>query len=128
MTKPSSTTPTLEDKAAPSTEPPAAPRVVLGDTVLVRVDTDLWRPLLISSVTRLNFLKPGDNGQPVAEWRINGTIFCEPDDYMRGVFRGMLDRSGDPARIEGRPSRVNPIAYGQHLGEGDGLGQWKRRS
>lgn len=132
-TKTSSTTPTPAAPAGPSTEQPAAPQpaappATLGETVLVRVDTDLFRPLLVSSVTRLNYLKPGSAAsESITEWRINGTIFCEPDDYMRGVFRGMLDRAGDPARIEGRPSRVNPIAYGQHLAEGDGIGQWKRR-
>ena len=108
----STTTPTPAAKEGRSTEPAAAP-VQNGDTVLVCIDAELWRPLIVSR------LWPGN--------RLSGTLCCEPDDYTRGVFRGAIDRREAPARIEGRPSTMVPVAYGRQLAEGLGLGQWRRR-
>jgi hypothetical protein len=104
----SSTTPTLEGAAGPSIE-----AIKVGDTVLVWVDLTLVRPMIVTSL------------QP--EKRISGTLFCEPDDHTRPVFRGAIDRRNDPARIEGRPSANYPVGYGKSLQEGTGLGNWSRR-
>ena len=109
----SSTTPTAEAPAAPSTELPAAPPITVGDMVLVWVDLTLVRPMIVTSLQ--------------AQGRISGTLFCEPDDHTRPVFRGAIDRRNDPARIEGRPSANYPVGYGKSLQEGTGLGNWSRR-
>lgn len=88
---------------------PRHPRV--GDTLLVTIDPGVQRPLIVSAVVLLD--------------RVSGTLFCEPDDYARPIFRGALDRRDDPARIEGRPSHLIPVAYGHRLAPGTEIGQWE---
>ena len=107
----STTIPIPAAPGGPSTDQP--PAVQVGDMVLVWVDLTLVRPMIVTSL------------QP--EKRISGTLFCEPDDHTRPVFRGAIDRRNDPARIEGRPSANYPVGYGKSLQEGTGLGNWSRR-
>lgn len=118
MASSSTTTPTPEDKVAPSTRPPA---VAIGDVVLVRVDEGLRRPMIVT------FAGLVSGGSTKKEFRLSGTLCCEPDDYSRPIFRGAFDRTTDPARFHGRPSKVCPVAYGEFLAEGSGLGQWITR-
>lgn len=93
----------------------ALPRLPqLGEIVRVTLDPDVQRPMIISAVQVLGTTP-----------RVSGTIFCEPDDYSRPALRGAMDRAGDPGRIEGRPSRTTPIAYGHRLAPGSGIGQWE---
>lgn len=124
----STTIPTPEVTAAPSTEPPAAPTrtPTVGDIVLVTVDPLIQRPLIVSRVQQ-HVQERTTNGVKtlLSTPRVSGTLFCEPDDYARNLLRGAFDRQGDPARVEGRPSRVNPVAYGYMLGPGAGIGQWE---
>lgn len=125
MASNSITTPTLGGTAAPSTKPAALGRQpAVGDLVLVKVDESIRRPMLITACgSVLVFDRPSDaSGRQ--EFRVSGTIFCEPDDHARPAFRGALDRQGDPAAISGRPDRMLPLGYGQSLAYGTGLGQW----
>jgi len=87
--------------------------VKVGDMVLVWVDLVFVCPMIVTSLQ--------------AQGRISGTLFCEPDDHSRPVFRGAIDRRNDPARIEGRPSANYPVGYGKSLQEGTSLGNWSRR-
>lgn len=105
----STSTPTPEGRAAPSTSP--AGLVQIGDVVLVRVDLQQFRPLLIAEVH--------------PDGSVSGAIICNADDHTRPAFRGW--ESGDGARIHGRPDRLLPLAFGELLHEGPALGQWRRR-
>lgn len=111
--KPSgSTTLTAGAKPAPSTELPAAP--LPGETVLVRLDQHVWRPLIITTVTLM------DGGGVT----LNGMLVVEPEDYLWAAFRG--------ARFAGRihSRRIDGLvflAYAELLAEGDAIGEWKRR-
>lgn len=108
-------TPTPVDTAGPSTRPTvlekagALKHIGVGETVLVRVDADQWRPMIVSQVN------PGT---------LNGTIFCEPEDYTLPLFRNW---SQGESRVWGRPERLNPFAYAEALLHGTGIGQWRFR-
>lgn len=88
----------------------------VGEVVLVTVDLGVRRPLIVSALQTMGTTD-----------RVSGTLCCEPDDYARPIFRGALDRQADPARIEGRPSRTCPVAYGHLLTPGTAVGQWEYR-
>lgn len=141
-----STTPTAAAPRAPSTDgrragtSPLEGRagqvrrvpsgVEVGDLVLVRIDEGIRRPLLVTAVATLDI--PERSTPTVAEasspsFRVSGTIFCEPEDHTRPAFRGWAAGGADPARITGRPDRLLPLGYGEHLVEGVGVGQWIRR-
>lgn len=125
----STTTPTPAGTAGPSTERPAAPRTPAvgapqaGDLVLVRLDAGTVRPM---QVTSAGYVPVGALHSPNQERRVSGVIFCEPDDHSLPAFR-MLGTTGDPARIHGRPERLLPIAYGEHLKAGTGIAEWTMR-
>lgn len=113
----STTTQIQGDKVVPSTDARAS-TVQIGDLVLVRVDEGLRRPMIVT------FAGSVAAGGLKREFRLSGTLFCEPDDYSRPIFRGAFDRTADPARFHGRPSRTCSVAYAEFLAEGSGMGQW----
>lgn len=128
---PSTTTPTAEAPRAPSIRGTLlTARVQVGDIVLVRVEEGVYRPLL---VTVTGMVTVHDRATPTVEphsrevFRISGTIFCEPDDHARPLFRGWTAGGTDPARVTGRPDRLLTLAYGEYLVEGPGVGQWMTR-
>lgn len=84
------------------------PHVQVGDIVLVKVDEQVRRPLLVSAAH--------------PDGSVSGSIFCEPEDHTRPAFRGW--ESGDGARITGRPDRLLALGYGELLQPGSKLGQW----
>ena len=117
----STTIPTGERSGAPSTEPAALPKAVIarpgskvsiGDTLLVKLDENIRRPLIVTKV------KDG---------RVCGTLFCEPDDRTTPAIRTLGQGSSDPARIVGSPDRHATTVYAEHLQEGMGLGEWITR-
>lgn len=123
----SSTTPPAAAPAGPSTKA-ETPR--MGDLVLVRLDRDLVRPMLVTSAVfvpvgvRTTPTVENPTGLPGAvERRLSGVLFCEPDDHTAQVFR-TVGVAGDPARVHGRPDRQLPIAYGEYLRCGTAVGQW----
>jgi hypothetical protein len=98
--------------------------VDIGDTVLVQIDADVRRPMILTKVGLVEiFTRPSDT-QSRTEFRVSGILFCEPDDHTCAAFRGGIDRVGDPAAISGRPDRVLPVGYGEALSYGTELGQW----
>lgn len=119
MDSSTTSTPTAADMAAPSTSaapvagsPSKAPyRVGVGDVVLVRIDVEIRRPLVVAAVH--------------PDGSVSGALICAADDHLREVFRGW--ESHDGARIVGRPQRNNPLAYGELLHAGTGLGEWLPR-
>lgn len=131
MTVSASTTQTDAPSAAPSTEAaapapaprprPAPIRVVIGDIVLLKLAPNIIRPM---QVTARDLWRKDDKTDP--ELRINGTIFCEPEDHTTPAFRSLM-QAGDPARIHGRPERTHPVAYGEMLRRGTGIGEWQPR-
>jgi hypothetical protein len=125
------TIPTGGPSVAPSTEAPAAQGaarrtagapalVAVGDTVLVQLGDSIIRPLLITCIGR--YTPP--NG-PI-EVRINGTLFCEPDDHNSPAFR--RPGSSDPSEITGRPTLQSPCCFAYMLREGRAPGEWTPRS
>lgn len=111
MTTSSSTT-TRADAAmeARSTKPAgagAAQHVEVGDILLVKVDEDLRRPMLVT-------LRWADGSA-------SGTLFCEPDDYSCPVFRGW---SRADARISMAVRSTVLLGYGVKLRPGLELGEW----
>ena len=100
-------------------------RVQLGDCVLVKLDEHIRRPLLVSSLQQVNVAPPMQPEQ--LEWRVSGTIFCDPADHSTPAVRSLGQGSSDPARITGRPDRQLPLCYGEHLKEGMGVGEWVTR-
>lgn len=121
----SSSTMTLIPEAAPgpSTEgwAPVAPQI--GVIVLVRIDVETVRPLIVTAAEyQAVALHPVQ-----MEWRVSGLICCEPDDHTRAAFRGGGEILRDPARITGHPDRLLPLGRGESLREGDGIAQWRRR-
>lgn len=128
-----STTPTAGDTPGPSIEapPPSGRLPQVGETVLVKVDLEVVRPLLVTAVTRLQQplpgAAPGDRVPVRTTVRVSGTIFCDPEDHTRPAFRGTLDTVADPAHISGRPDRLLPLGYGELLLEGRAVGQWQFR-
>lgn len=136
---PASMTPADAPSALPSTKLPralptapakalsaqagASPRPQIGDMVLVTMGPEIRRPLLITAAG----MQPiGPSSAPAEAFRLSGTLFCEPEDHVLPAFR-LLSTASDPARIHGRPDRLLPIAYGEHLAEGTGIGQWQRQ-
>lgn len=129
-----STTPPAAAPATPSTKMSATPmsatpyHVEVGDTVLVKIDQEVRRPMIVSTV---ELIEVGLRDTPTAaaqdsrrELRVSGTIFADPLDHTAPAFRGAVDRQGDPARITGRPDRMLSQGYGEHLAPGMGIGQW----
>lgn len=94
----STTTPTRGGTAAPSTKTPP----LVGQVVLVTIDTNLVRPMLITDVYPQG---------------ISGTLFCEPDDTSRPAFRGCPG-------ITGIPTRLQPFARADRISPGTGIGEW----
>lgn len=92
----------------------------------------MQRPLLVTRVerTEVGLRNTPTTGLVVTtlEWRVSGMLICEPEDFKTPALRGDFQRSGDPARITGQPSRQFPFAYAESLAEGEGIGQWVRRS
>lgn len=133
MTPSGSTTPSPAAAPARSTEAPPTARI--GDTVLVRMDTEgNDRPLLVTWVGMVPIYDRAtptvDNPTAKAirnEMRLSGVLFCEPDDHTRPLLRGAYDRPHDPARIQGRPDRQFPFLYAEFLSYGHGPGQWRTR-
>lgn len=116
MTTPAFTTPTPGGTVAPSTDDlrsadALASPVSIGQVVLVRIDDQIWRPLIVAAVH--------------PDGSISGPLMCEAGDHTRPAFRAW--ESHDGARISGRPDRHLPIGYGELLQPGMGLGQWMRR-
>jgi hypothetical protein len=109
MTLSGSTTRTVADRLARSIEPPER-----GAIVLIRLDTDLQRPLVISSRTAM-----ADRS-----WRVSGQIIVEAGDHTLPAFK-------DPpmlGRIVGhRLGSQMFLATAALVAEGDGVGQWMRR-
>lgn len=127
MTTPTSTLQTTEGPRSRSTEPPAD----TGQIVLVLLEPRVSRPLLVTRVERTEVgVRNTPTTAPVVttmEWRVSGLLVCEPEDFKTAALHGDFQRSGDPARITGQPSRQFPFAYAESLAEGDGIGQWRRR-
>ena len=132
MTATSTTIPTPAATAARSTRPAAPPRsaaplAMPGDLVMVRLDQEIQRPLQITSAEIVLVGRSTPSSEPPRkEWRVSGVLFCEPDDHSTPAFRS-LGTQDDPARIHGRPDRHLPIAYGEYLAYGSGIGQWLPR-
>ena len=131
-----STIPVVGPSAGSSISPARAPspikkappprgsgRPAIGDIVLVRLDADCVRPLIVSEA---GIVACGPSSAPVEEFRINGTICCEPSDHTTPAFR-TLGSTTDPMRIHGRPERTLSVAYGEYLREGRGIGEWQTR-
>lgn len=97
----------------------------VGDTVLVKLDDQTRRPLIVTRVGLVNVAPPM---QPERlEPRVSGLICCEPDDHTSMAVRTLGQGSTDPARITGRPDRLLPLCYGEYLREGSGIGEWTTR-
>lgn len=134
-----STTPTPAGRLVPSTRVADAPEegpwtveiseALIGTVVLVQIAADVARPLLITSVREIEIFERTSLTTPPTlprrERRVSGTLFCEPDDHVLPAFRGALDHPYDPARIAGRPDRLLPLAYAEHLQPGLAIGQWR---
>lgn len=128
MSTSASTTPTV---AAPPARSTKTRRVELGEIVLVTLEEGIQRPLLVSAAGPVRIftrVTPGAGDEGRVEFRVSGTLFCEPDDHTRPALRGWSAGGADPARIHGRPDRLLPIAFGESLAEGAGIGQWTRRA
>lgn len=104
----STSTPTPAGMAGPSTSA-APPRtfVRVGDTVLVRVEGSLQRPLIVAAVH--------------PDGSVSGLIACVEGDHELEAFRGGAEG------ITGRPHRHLPLAYGECLYPGVQIGQWTTR-
>jgi len=125
MTDRPSSTLTDAPSAAPSTNLRRQPVVEVGDTVLVKLEEGVRRPLLITRIGPVNIAPPM---QPeVHESRVSGILFCEPDDHSTIAVRTLGQGSRDPARITGRPDRHLPLCYAEDLREGMGIGEWIAR-
>lgn len=96
----------------------------VGETVLVTVDANAVRPMIVSSLTRVQI---GLAKDAPMELRVSGTIFADPGDHNTPAFRGWSMSTADPARIHGRPDRLLTVGYGEHLAYGLGIGQWSFR-
>ena len=122
-----STPPTIEPSAGPSTEAAAVAKagqqiaVALGAIVLVCLGQGIQRPMIVSG---RELYRKDDRSDP--ELRLNGSIFCEPEDHTTPAFRELATKQ-DPARIHGHPQRTFPVAYGEWLRRGSGIGEWMTR-
>lgn len=119
------TTPVAAAGAARSTS--GKPRI--GDTVLVLLDPGVRRPLLVTfaGMVTIHERQTADVSSR-DEFRVSGTLFCEPEDHTSTAIRTLGSRPGDPAKIYGRPDRHMPIAYAEHLAPGPAIGQWTMRT
>lgn len=109
------TTTTAGGLGMSSTEKAGAtrPRTVrLGQTVVVRLDEDLWRPMLITSGTM-------DGEQRL---RLSGSIHCQPEDRTSVGCRGW---ASGISRIVGDLGPTNLLMQGVDLLPGGGIGQWQ---
>lgn len=103
----------------------------IGEMLLLTVDQGVVRPFLVTAAGPIRIHEratPTPEDHAREEFRVSGTIFCEPDDHTRPALRGWSGGGTDPARITGHPDRLLPLAYGEHLAEGSGIGQWVARS
>lgn len=94
--------------------------------MLVLLDPGVRRPMIISAaglVTIHARQTPTADQRSWEEFRVSGTIFCEPEDHNTTAVR-TLGSLQDPARIHGRPDRYHPMVYGESLAPGTGIGQW----
>lgn len=99
----------------------------MGDTVLVVLEPNaIARPLLVTGIVLVS-VSPPMTKDPKMEERINGTLFCEPEDHNTAAFRILGQTGDDPARIHGRPERYHTTCYGESLRRGSALGQWRFR-
>lgn len=124
---------TTDPAATPSTNPvvaatawPTATRIRVSDLVLVKLDTDIIRPMLVTWVGRVRVGRPLVDQEQRTEVRVSGTIFCEPDDHLTSALRG-FGAPDDPARFHGRPERYHTTIYGEQLAYGTSIGQWVPR-
>lgn len=112
--------------------PKAAPRAVsrpqVGEVVLVKIDDTQRRPMLVTRAALTEIFAKTADREATQEFRLSGTIFCEPEDHTAPAFRGAVDKLNDPAKIWGRPDRMLPLGYAEYLGEGGGVGQWIPRA
>lgn len=97
-----------------STSLVSSQRVRVGDTVLIHMEDDTTRPMIVSAV---GLLHKGGKGL-----RLSGAIFCLPGDRLTA-----LDGRDDPAQVYGQTSLHNVVLYGSLLKEGSGPGQWVTR-
>lgn len=128
----------------PSTEPvpaaplPVAPPVVIrpGDVVYVLLEKGEIRPMTVAWIgdVAVRFRESATAGSwsTRKELRASGTIHCLPEDHSRAALRGegFAPAAGlvqDPGRIWGRPSALNPVAFGEKLKPGTGVGEWVPR-
>lgn len=95
----------------------------ISDRVLVRLDMGVLRPMLVTACGFID-ISPPTASTPELEFRINGTIFCEPEDRSSAAVRTLGQVGSDPARLHGAPDRLQPWCYGEMLKEGSGIGQW----
>jgi hypothetical protein len=109
----------------PAVAPPlTSPRPQVGDLVFVQLDPGVFRPLLITATPTITLVI---DGTPQTQFRISGTLFCEPEDHSTSAIRTLGTGTRDPARFHGRPERLTPCIYAEALAEGPGLGQWQGR-
>lgn len=120
----STTTPVGGASAGPSTR--GQLRAELGDIVLVRLDATILRPMLVTATATVDVAPPLAR-EPQLEFRINGTLFCEPEDHTTAAVRTLGQSGTDPARLIGRPDRLLPLCYGEYLKAGSEIGQWTKR-
>lgn len=120
-----------EGKKDPPAPEPVKTNPTVGDIVLVRLDHEVQRPMIITYAGTYDVNQPptpqADALAPQLEYRLSGIVFCEPEDHARTLFRGWISGPIDPARIHGRPDRLAPFGYGEYLKEGTGIGQWSVR-
>jgi hypothetical protein len=92
-------------------------RVTVGDTVLIHMEDNTTRPMIVSGVGLLH-----KGGKGVTSLRLSGAIFCLPGDRLT-----TLDGRDDPAQVYGQTSLHQVVLYGSMLKEGSGPGQWATR-
>lgn len=97
--------------------------MAIGDRVLVRLDVGTLRPMMVTNCGLID-VSPPSSREPQLEFRVNGTIFCEPEDGSSAAVRTLGQSGTDPARLHGRPDRLLPLCYGESLKEGSEIGQW----
>lgn len=89
----------------------------------MRLDTGVLRPLIVTACGLLNVAPPSARDTQL-EFRVNGTIFCEPEDRSSAAIRTLGQSGSDPARLHGSPDRFTPFCYAESLKEGSAIGQW----
>jgi hypothetical protein len=105
---------------------PKAPlAVAVGDIVLVLIEPGIRRPLLVTH-EGVQAVYDGQFSATIIrqDYRVSGSLFCEPEDRSALLFRARWAPNGDPARVGQPPDRLMPLSYCEHLGPGTGIGQW----